>query len=345
MGSPMRYTPLGTTGVHVSLLALGAMTFGSKNSWKIGGLTQGAVDAMVKRSIDAGVNFFDTADVYDEGESERALGHALRPYRDQVLLATKVRGKAGPGINEVGLSRHHVRRAVQASLERLGTSWIDLYQFHGWDPYVPMDEPLEAMQGLVEQGLVNYPGVSNFSAWQMATLQARAEERGYSRYASAQMNYDLLNRDLEHEILPFLRFSRMSLLVWSPLHGGVLAGKYTKGAKPTSGTRMGDRGVFFPFFDEPTGWAVVDKVKEVAKEQGCTAAQVSLAWLLEKKHIVILGARTTEQLEDNLGALDVHLKPNQLEELDALTMPKAQYPGWMIERQDRGRGFPLVEPG
>jgi aryl-alcohol dehydrogenase-like predicted oxidoreductase len=340
----MPYTPLGRTGVHVSLLALGAMTFGSRNAWKLGGLGQEAVDAMVKRSIDAGVNFYDTADVYDEGESEKTLGVALRPYRDQVILATKVRARTGSGVNEIGLSRHHIRVAVRKSLERLGTSWIDLYQFHGWDAYVPMDESLETMQDLIEDGIVNYPGVSNFSAWQMATIQARAEERGYSPYVSAQMNYDLLNRDLEHEVLPFLKFSRMSLLVWSPLHGGVLAGKYSKDVKPPSGTRMGDRGLFFPFFDLETGWTVVDKVREVATEQGCTAAQVSLRWLLEKKHIVILGAKTLEQLEENLGSLDVHLTPRQREELDALTKPKPRYPGWMIERQGAGRAFPLVEP-
>lgn len=340
----MKYTPLGRTGVHVSLLALGAMTFGSKNAWKLGGLSQDAVDAMVQRSYDSGVNFFDTADVYDEGESEKTLGHALKPYRDQVVLATKVRARTGPGANEIGLSKHHIRIAVRKSLERLDTSWIDLYQFHGWDPYVPMDEFLEAMQGLVEEGVVTYPGISNFSAWQMATIQARAEERGYSRYVSAQMNYSLLNRDLEHEILPFIKFSRMSLLVWSPLHGGVLAGKYSKDAPPPGGTRMGDRGLFFPFFDAATGWAVVDKVKETAKEQGCTPAQVALAWLLEKKHIVILGARTMEQLEEDLAALDVHLKAKQLEELDALTKPRTQYPAWMIERQGATRAIPLVEP-
>ncbi len=342
MGGPMKYTTLGRTGVHVSLLCLGAMTFGTKDAWHLGGLGQEAVDAMVNRAVDAGVNFFDTADVYDEGESERTLGRALKPYREQVVLATKVRGKSGTGVNEVGLSRHHMRAAVRGSLERLGTSWIDLYQFHGWDAYVPPDEPLEAMQDLVDQGLVHYPGVSNFSAWQMATIQARAEERGYAPYASAQMNYNLLNRDIEDEVLPFLRFSGMTLLVWSPLHGGVLSGKYTKGQTPSQGTRMGNRGFFFPFFDEATGWAVVDKVKEVAKAQGCTPAQAALAWILEKNHVVILGARTMGQLEENLGALDVHLKAKELETIDALTKPKARYPAWMITRQDRGRDFPLV---
>lgn len=344
MGSPMKYTPLGSTGVHVSLLALGAMTFGSRNAWKIGGLSQATEDAMVRRSIDAGVNLFDTADVYDEGESEVALGRALKPYRDQVILATKVRAKTGGGINELGLSRHHIRIAIRKSLERLGTSWIDLYQFHGWDAYVPMEEYLETMQDLVEEGLVNYPGISNFSAWQMATLQARAEERGYSRYATAQMNYSLLNRDIEHEILAFLRAARMTLLVWSPLHGGTLSGKYTKDEKPRAGTRMGDRGLFFPFFDEKTGWAVVDQVRAIALEQGCTPSQVALAWLLEKKHVVLLGAKTIEQLNEDLGSLDVHLTAKQNEEIDALTKPRVQYPTWMIERQGGGRAFPLVEP-
>jgi aryl-alcohol dehydrogenase-like predicted oxidoreductase len=344
MGGTMKYTSLGRTGVHVSLLALGAMTFGSKNAWKLGGLDQDAVNAMVKRSIDAGVNFFDTADVYDEGESEMTLGRALAPYRDQVILATKVRGKTGTGINEIGLSRHHIRIAVRKSLERLGTSWIDLYQFHGWDPYVPLDESIVAMQDLIEEGLVNYPGISNFSAWQMATVQGRCEERGYSRYETAQMNYDLLNRDLEHEILPFLRFSRMTLLVWSPLHGGLLSGKYTKDGKPPTGTRMGNRGFYFPFFDESTGWTVIDKVREIAVEQGCTPAQVALAWLFERRHVVLLGVTTMKQIEENLGAVDVHLSPKQAEQIDAVTKPRAMYPGWMIERQSAGRAFPLVEP-
>ena len=344
MGSAMKYTPLGKTGAHVSLLALGAMTFGSSGAWKIGSLGQDTVDAMVKRSVDAGVNLFDTADVYSEGESEKILGRALRPYRDQVLLATKVRGRTGSGTNEQGLSRHHIRVAVRKSLERLGTSWIDLYQFHSWDPYVPLEEPLEAMQDLVEQGLVNYPGVSNFSAWQMATIQARAEERGYSRYEAAQLNYDLLNRDLEHEILPFLRFSRMTLLVWSPLHGGLLSGKYARDAAPPAGTRAGDRGRFFPFFDDATGWDVVEKVRGIAKAQGCTPSQVALAWLVERKHVVLLGVRTRDQLEEDLGSIDVHLAAKQLEELDAITRPRPQYPGWMIDRQGAGRGFPIVEP-
>ena len=339
----MRYTSLGSTGVDASVLALGAMTFGSKDAWKLGGLGQDSVDKMVSRAIDAGINFFDTADVYDEGESEKTLGKALRPYRDKVLIATKVRAKSGPGINEIGLSRHHIRQAIRQSLERLDTNWVDLYQFHSWDAHVRLDESIETMQDLVEEGLVNYPGVSNFTAWQMATVQARAEERGFSRYETAQMNYSLLNRDVEHEILPFLNYSKMSLLVWSPLHGGVLSGKYSKDSKPP-GTRAGNRGLFFPFFDEKTGFDIVDRVKQVGKEQDATPAQVALSWLLSRGHIVLVGAKTMEQFEENLGALDVNLSSDQIGKLDEFTRHRVQYPNWMIERQSSGRTFPVSEP-
>src|SRR5438445_8595015 len=212
----MKYTSLGSTGVDASVLSLGAMTFGSKDAWKLGGLNQDIVDKMVSRAIDAGINLFDTADVYDEGESEKTLGKALQPYRDKVLIATKVRGKSGSGINEIGLSRHHIRQAVKQSLERLGTGWVDLYQFHSWDAHVPLDESIEAMQDLVEEGLVNYPGVSNFTAWQMATVQPRAEERGVSKYETAQMDYRLLNRLVEDEMPPSLNYRKMRQVCASP---------------------------------------------------------------------------------------------------------------------------------
>ncbi len=339
----MQYTSLGNTGSHVSILALGAMTFGAKNSWKIGGVTQDSVDRMVARAVDAGINLFDTADVYDEGESEKALGKAVKPYRDQVLIATKVRAKIGPAVNDVGLSRSHIRISIRRSLERLDTKWVDLYQFHSWDSHVPLDESIEAMQDLVEEGVVNYPGVSNFTAWQMATIQARAEERGYSRYETAQMNYSLLNRDVEHEVLPFMRFSKMSLLVWSPLHGGTLTGKYEKDSKPPAGTRAGNRGLFFPFFDEATGFETVEAVKRIAGEQDATPAQVALSWLASQGHIVLLGARTMDQFEENLGSLDVHLTQSQLGEIDGLTKPRVMYPTWMIERQAAGRAFQTSE--
>ncbi len=340
----MKYTPVGKTGVHASILALGAMTFGEKNTWKLGGLDQLTVDKMVKHAIDNGVNLYDTADVYDEGESEKTLGKALKPYRDQVLVATKVRGRTGTGINEIGLSRHHIEIAIRRSLERLDTKWVDIYQFHSWDPHVPLDESLETMQDLVEQGLVTYPGISNYTAWQMATLQARCEERGYSRYETAQMNYSLLNRDIDHEILPFMKYTQMSLLVWSPLHGGLLTGKYSRDVKPPPGTRAGNRGMYFPFFDENTGFIIIDMVKSVAKEQDATPAQVAISWLASKGHIVLLGAKTLEQLDENLRSLDVHLTAKQLDELDAVSKPKVLYPNWMIQRQSAGRDFEIIQP-
>jgi len=340
----MKYAPVGRTGVYASVLSLGAMTFGAKNTWKLGGLDQITVDKMVKHAIDAGVNLFDTADVYDEGESEKTLGRALKPYRDHALIATKVRGKTGPGTNEIGLSRHHIKIAIRKSLERLETKWIDLYQFHSWDAHVPLEEPLETMQDLVDDGLVNYPGVSNFTAWQMATLQTRCEERGYSRYETAQMNYSLLNRDIEHEILPFMKHSGMSLLVWSPLHGGMLSGKYSRDAKPPSGTRAGNRGLYFPFFDEATGFDVVEKVKTIAKEQGAKPSQVAISWLANEGHIVLLGAMSLEQFDENLGSLDVQLTPDQLKQLDDATKPKVIYPNWMIQRQGAGRDFEVIQP-
>jgi len=178
----------------------------------------------------------------------------------------------------------------------------------------------------------------------MSTLQARCEERGYSRYETAQMNYSLLNRDIEHEILPFMQYSKMTLLVWSPLHGGTLSGKYEKDSKPPAGTRAGNRGLFFPFFDETTGFGIVEKVKQIAEEQGATPAQIALSWLLSRNHVVLLGAKTVGQFEENLGALDVNLTAGQLENLDRITKPRVQYPNWMIERQSSGRTFPIVEP-
>ncbi len=345
----MKYIKVGSTGVYSSVLAFGAMTFGTKNTMQLAGVNQELANKMVKECIDAGINFFDTADVYDEGGSETLLGNALKDYREQVLLATKVRGKMGPGINSVGLSKHHIEISIRKSLERLKTDWVDFYQFHGWDEHVPLKESIEAMQRLVNQGKVLYPGVSNFSAWQMAYLQAQCKAKGYSHYQTAQMNYSLLNRDIEHEIYPFLGYSGMTLLVWSPLHGGILAGKYDKDSQPKPGTRMANRGGEwgkdnFPPFDFEKGFSIVEKVKEIAKEQGATPAQVSLSWLLSKKSIIILGAKTIDQLKENIASLDVNLTKQQLEELDSITKPKTMYPNWMIERQaSRGREFSKVE--
>ncbi len=333
----MKYLKYGNTGSFVSVLGFGAMTLGEKNLWKLSGVNQELSDKMVKTCIDHGINLFDTADVYDMGDSEIMLGKSLKGYRDQVMIATKVRGKTGNGVNEMGLSRHHMTLAIRNSLDRLGTSWIDIYQYHGWDVESNLVETMDTMQSFVEQGKVLYPAISNFAAWQIAYLQGMAEQKGYARYESAQMNYNIINRDVEYEVLPFLRYNKMSLLSWSPLHGGLLTGKYKKGETPPKGTRMGDRGFFFPYFDEEYGWKIVEEIENIAMEQGCKPSQVALAWLIEKNVIALLGARNMDQLMENLGSLDVKLTKDQMKRLDSISEPRSMYPNWMIERQNQDR--------
>jgi aryl-alcohol dehydrogenase-like predicted oxidoreductase len=340
--SEMKYIPLGRTGAYSSVIGLGAMTFGEQNTWKLGGLGLDEASRLVKKAIDFGINIFDTADVYDQGRSEVLLGKALKDNREQVMIATKVRGRTGKGANETGLSRHHMNMAIKKSLERLGTTWTDIYQFHSWDKHTPLEESIDAMQGLVDSGLVNYPGISNFSAWQMAKAQTICEERGYARYQTAQMNYSLLNRDIEHEIVSFTKQSGMTILSWSPLHGGVLTGKYSSLTEPPEGTRMGSRGFFFPPFDPERATKVLEMVKRVAEEQGATMAQISIAWLIGKRALVLIGVRTEKQLEDNMGSLDVNLTAKQTEELDKVSSPGVMYPQWMIDRRLGDRDFPIL---
>ena len=333
----MKYLKYGNTGIFVSGLALGTMTFGERNQWKLGGVDQNLANKMVKYSIDSGINLFDTADIYENGDSEKILGNSIQGYRDQILIATKVRGRTGNGINEMGLSRHHMSISLRKSLERLNTKWIDIYQYHGWDTESDVNEVIETMQNFVDNGYVYYPGFSNFSAWQMAYYQGTVEERGYTRYESAQMNYNLINRDVEYDVIPFLKWNKMTLLAWSPLHGGVLTGKYRKNEKPPEGTRMGDRGFFFPYFDENRGWLIVDEVIKIADEIGSTPSQIAIAWLLERDVVVLIGARNMEQLEENINSVNVKLKKEHLERLEELTKPEPRYPNWMIERQNMDR--------
>jgi aryl-alcohol dehydrogenase-like predicted oxidoreductase len=333
----MKYVRLGKTGVLVSAIALGTMTFGERDTWKLGGVPVEEASKMIGMAYDAGVNLFDTADVYDGGRAEEILGESVKHFRNEVLIATKVRGKTGNGINDQGLSRYHIKRAIKESLRRLGTDRIDLYQFHGWDAITPVEESASAMQSLVDEDLVVYPGISNFSAWQIATLQSLAMARGYTPYVSAQMNYSLLNRDIEHEVLPYLNYAQMSLLVWSPLQGGLLSGKYTDLNSPPRGTRLGDTGRIFPYFEKEQYPGILEKINSIARDQGATAAQVSIAWLLSKGSIVIIGARTKEQLEENLNAVNVSLKPSQIKELDEVSAQRIMYPNWMIENQNSDR--------
>ena len=332
----MKYTRLGNTGVIVSVVGLGTMTFGEKDISKLGTVPMEIANRLVKKAYDSGVNLFDTADVYEMGRAEEILGEAVKPYRKEVIIATKVRGKTGPGVNDVGLSKLHIFNSVKASLKRLDTDYIDLYQFHGWDSFTPIEESVEAMEQLIREGLVLYPGVSNFAAWQIAYIQGLVKAKGYTPYVSAQMNYSLLNRDIEYEVLPFLKYSKMSLIVWSPLHGGVLSGKYTDLEKPPPDTRLARRGMF-PYFNKEQLPPLLKKLEEIGKEVGATPAQVAISWLINKGGIVLIGVRTTEQLEENLGAVDVNLKASHIKELDELTALRSMYPNWMIERQNADR--------
>ncbi|RKH18943.1 aldo/keto reductase [Corallococcus praedator] len=336
----MHYRPLGRTGLFVSELCFGAMTFGGEGFWKaIGQQGQAEADKLVGRCLDAGINFFDTANVYSNGLSEELLGKALAPKRSQVVLATKVRGRMGPGMNEVGLSRYHILDSVHASLKRLGTDHIDLLQIHGYDVATPLDETLRALDDLVREGKVRYLGASNLAAWQLMKALGLSDSRNQSRFESLQAYYSIAGRDLEREVVPLLKDQNVGLMVWSPLAGGFLSGKFRRDSQGPEGSR---RAAFdFPPVDRERAYNAIDVMDVIAKEQNATVARVALAWLLHQPHVttVILGAKTEAQLEDNLAASELRLTPAQLEKLDAVSKLPPEYPGWMVERQNADR-FP-----
>jgi aryl-alcohol dehydrogenase-like predicted oxidoreductase len=333
----MRHRPLGTTGLFVSELCLGTMTFGGKDFWAVVG-TQGQaeVDELVGAALDAGINFIDTANVYSTGESETLLGKALAGKRDQVVLATKVRGRMGPGANEVGLSRGHITAAVEASLRRLGTDHIDLYQIHGFDPATPLDETLRALDDLVHRGLVRYIGCSNLAAWQLMKALGISERDRLARFVTLQAYYTLAGRDLERELVPLIKDQRLGLLVWSPLAGGLLSGKFGPDTTDASGRRAK---FDFPPVDKDRAWRVVDAMRPIAAAHGVSVAVIALAWLLHQDVVtsVIIGAKRRDQLTDNLRAPDVVLTADELAALDAVSALPPEYPGWMIARQGSDR--------
>jgi len=340
----MKYNQLGRTGIFVSEICLGAMTFGGNPDagfWKaIGQLGQAEVDGLVGRALAGGVNFFDTADVYSFGQSERLLGQAFRNLgvaRKDVILATKVFGEMGPGPNDKGASRGHIMDSVQASLERLQTDHIDLYQIHGNDSVTPVEETLRALDDLTRQGLVRYVGVSNWSAWKIAKALGLSEAKGYARFETLQAYYSIAGRDLERELVPMLTEERLGLMVWSPLAGGLLSGKFGPGAPSPEGAR---RTTFdFPPVNTDRAWACVASMREVAQAHGASVAQVALAWLLAKPQVmsIIIGAKSLAQLEDNLAAAELTLTGEELARLDAVSALPSEYPGWMFERQGGGR--------
>ncbi len=338
----MQYHQLGNTGVFVSRLCMGAMTFGgAEGIFKaIGGLPQHDVDALVDNSIDAGINFFDTANVYSAGESETMLGKALGSKRKDIVVASKVFGRMGKGPNDVGLSRLHIMHEAEGSLERMNTDYIDLYQIHGFDPVTPLEETLSALTDLVRQGKVRYIGCSNLAAWQIMKALGISAMRHLEKFVTLQAYYSLAGRELEREIVPMLLDQKLGLLVWSPLAGGLLSGKFTRGGAVDNEAR---RTKFtFPPVDPEKAYDIVDVMRTVAERHSATVAQIALAWLLHQPSVssVIIGAKKTSQLKDNLGAVDVKLSAEDLKQLDQVSKLPAEYPGWMfgVQGQDRRPG-------
>jgi aryl-alcohol dehydrogenase-like predicted oxidoreductase len=326
----MKYRQLADTGVFVSELCLGAMTFGGVGQiWEvIGGINQTAVDAIVHRALDGGINFIDTADVYSAGESEVMTGKALAGRRHDVVLATKVRGRMGKGPNQVGLSRLHILEAVEASLKRLGTDYIDLYQIHRFDLLTAVDDTLRALDDLVRSGKVRYIGCSNLPAWYLMKALAVSREQRLERFKCTQSYYSLAGRELEREMIPLLKDQGLGLLVWSPLAGGFLSGKFTR----DGGDETARRAKFdFPPVDREKGFAILDVLSAVAKAHDATVPQIALAWILANDAVtsVIIGARKLPQLDDNLKSVEMTLTPDDLKALDAASRLAVEYPAWM----------------
>jgi aryl-alcohol dehydrogenase-like predicted oxidoreductase len=333
----MKYNLLGNTGLKVSELCLGTMTFGTTGGrfGAISGVDQAGADALTKRALEAGINFIDTANVYSEGHSEEITGQALRNLginRYDVVLATKVRGKMGDGPNDTGLTRKHIIAQAEASLKRLGTDYIDLYQTHSFDPLTPWEETLRALDDLVRSGKVRYIGASNVMAWQLMKALGVSQHQHLEKYVSLQAYYTIAGRDLEREIVPLLLDQKVGLMVWSPLAGGFLSGKYTRENQQADG-RRGSGSFDFPPVNKDLAFNILDKLRPMAEAKGSTVAALALAWLLHQKVVstVIIGAKKMEQLDDNLTAVEVKFTPDELQQLDEVSKLTPEYPGWMVE--------------
>jgi aryl-alcohol dehydrogenase-like predicted oxidoreductase len=340
----MRYRMLGNTGFFVSEICLGTMTFGGKGFFeKVGRVDQKTATALVARALEAGVNFIDTADVYSEGLAEEFLGQALKDIgvkRSDVVVATKAYGRMSPSPNDAGASRGHIMDAVEQSLERLQTDHIDLYQIHAQDLATPVEETMRALDDLVRRGLVRYVGVSNWQAWRVMQAQGIADKRGWARLESLQAYYSIVGRDLERDVVPMLQDQKMGLMVWSPLAGGILSGKFGPDAPGPEGARR--TSFDFPPVDKELAWKLIDAMREIGKTKGVSVARVALAYVLAKPFVtsVITGTKTLDQLNDNLAAADLSLTTEELERLDKLSALKPEYPGWMVERQNDPRRTP-----
>ncbi len=345
----MEFKTLGPTGLLVSRICFGAMTFGGAEGsmWKaIGQVDQTGAEALVKGCLDAGVNFFDTADVYSEGRSEEILGKAFKTLgvaRKDIVIATKVYSRMGPGRNDIGASRGHIMDGVEASLKRLGTDHIDLYQIHANDSVTPIEETLRALDTLVQQGKVRYIGASNWEAWKLSRAITMSELKGLAKFDTLQAYYSIAGRDLEREFVPMFKETKTGLLVWSPLAGGLLSGKFSRENQKPEGSRRSD--FDFPLVDKERTWKVLDAMKPIAQAHGCSAARIALAWLLAQDVVtsIIIGAKRPDQLTDNLAAIDLELSPEELKQLDEASALPPEYPGWMLPFQGSNRLDPNVQ--
>ncbi len=328
----MQFTRLGNTGLVVSRLAFGNMTFGSDSRFPtVAKVDLDTARAMIHRAFNAGVNFFDTADGYSNGEAEKYLGEFLGEKRKEAVVATKVGFRSGKPMTQAGLSRRHIFESCEASLKKLNTDWIDLYIVHRVDAYTPVEETLEALNDLVRSGKVRYIGFSNWPAWRAAMALTIQGERGWAQFTSGQMYYSLLGRDLEQEFVPFLRATGTGMTVWSPLAGGFLSGKYTPETLQAKENRLS--GVNFLPIDKELGFRLVEEIRKIADAHGASVAQIALAWLLAKPYVtsVIMGASKMSQLEDNLKATEVQWREAELAKLDELTAIPPTYPNWFNE--------------
>lgn len=337
----MKYNQLGNTGVLVSELCLGTMTFGGNGYWKaMGELQQNAVNDIVKTAVDNGINFIDTANVYSFGESERLLGQAIKSLglsRDELVIATKVRGRMGEGKNQVGLGRFQIMQQIEGSLKRLQMDHVDLYQIHGFDPITPLEETMRGLEDVVRSGKVRYIGCSNLAAWQVMKANGIAEKYGWTRFISTQNYYSIAGRDIENEIVPMVQDQNMAILPWSPLAGGFLSGKYTRDNKPEGDSRRLEFN--FPPVNQERAYDMIDVMQTIGDAHGVSVARIALAWVLAQPAVtsVIIGAKNTDQLLDNIKAVEVSLTNEQLEQLDQVSGNPKPYPQWMIQRQSSDR--------
>jgi len=334
----MEYRYLGRSGLKVSVLTMGTMTFGG--SEKVGNTGRAEAARQVDLCLDAGINLYDTANVYNAGVSEEMLGEVLagNGRRQRALIATKVRFKMGEGPNEIGLSRHHIMQQAEASLRRLKTDVIDLYQVHEWDGLTPIEETMEALDALVRQGKVRYVGCSNYSGWHIMKALMAADRRQGARFVSQQIHYSLHSRDAEYELVPISQDQGLGILVWSPLAGGLLSGKYRRAGGPESGRHVGG----FrepPVYDWDRLYDVIDTIVAIAEARGVSGARVALSWLLGRPGVtsVIIGGRNAAQFEDNIAAADFRLTEEERGRLDRVSQPPLLYPYWhqSFTAQDR----------